>query len=583
MDHCVKLAVAIWIIRVLGCQSAVVQEKEVSTCNTPCGMLALSCPPRHRLAVREVLFSVTTRSSGPCALTQTCGTQTLCCEQSSVQECVFSYSPSHLEAVHRNCSGMRACAVKTERTEEESVACPFFRPEDTVSHTVLDYVCISEEAIVDTCTVKETQVQGRTLFTMLDTGRWRNPRGGAVCRCTAESVRWPTTNTIAVFVVDMRLNMLREAPCSKADVTLKSGSVTRHLDCESSRDPRQAFPFVALLNHSNVATVDLVLHKKLPEIVWIGFESNEMEDIRLTCALQGYVPIPHDEEESDNVNGTQAKGQTSDNEGRTDTEGMNMVPVAGGVAGALVLCAVLVTLVVLGVVYYRKRQRSSKANEYSDPHDAVDDIDVYYSTPDLSIPHIHSSGAGGGGAGAAGGPTEGGGEEDEAEVYVTAAAVRERKRQSTKKVVRVLSIPDISDDVAEYYASPWDIRDRRRLEEGEKGGLGDSPPPLPPPLPSPTVCSEEDDNDNDYALLEREGRRADSEDQEQNYDRLSELRPPSDKGDNPGRSPAAEVGSEGKGQSPPPHGLGKAVRGDHRPEPDGGNHNPAFLHDHPAA
>ena len=38
---------------------------------------------------------------------------------------------------------MRACVVKTERTQEESVACPFFRPDETISHTVLDYVCIN--------------------------------------------------------------------------------------------------------------------------------------------------------------------------------------------------------------------------------------------------------------------------------------------------------------------------------------------------------------------------------------------------------------------------------------------------------
>lgn len=58
----------------------------------------------------------------------------------------------------------------------------------------------------------------------------------------------------------------------QAEVMLKSGSTTRHLDCVSSRDPRQAFPFIALLNHSNVATVELILHSQLPEFVWIGFE-----------------------------------------------------------------------------------------------------------------------------------------------------------------------------------------------------------------------------------------------------------------------------------------------------------------------
>ena len=77
------------------------------------------------------------------------------------------------------------------------------------------YRTVSDSATVDICMATETQIVGRTLFTLLDSRRWRDPLGGAVCRCTAESVRWPTTNTIAVFVVDMRLNALRQSQCSK--------------------------------------------------------------------------------------------------------------------------------------------------------------------------------------------------------------------------------------------------------------------------------------------------------------------------------------------------------------------------------
>ena len=66
----------------------------------------------------------------------------------------------------------------------------------------------------------ETRIVGRTLFTMLDSRRRRDPLGGAVCRCTAESVHWPTTNTIAVFVVDMRLNVLRQSHCSKVGISV---------------------------------------------------------------------------------------------------------------------------------------------------------------------------------------------------------------------------------------------------------------------------------------------------------------------------------------------------------------------------
>ncbi|KAL8620953.1 hypothetical protein ACOMHN_044100 [Nucella lapillus] len=544
------------------CGTAVVQEQQVTSCNTPCSMLDLTCPAKHRLAIREVFFSVTKRADNatPCSVTQRCGTDILCCETSSVPECVFSYSPSHLEAVHRNCSGMRTCAVKTDRTEEESVACHFARPDETVSHTVMDYVCINESAIVDICTLKEVQVRGRTLFTMLDTARWRNPRGGAVCRCTAESARWPTTNTIAVFVVDMRLNMLREAHCSKADVRLKSGSITRHLDCESSQDPRQSFPFVALLNNSNVATVELVLHKKLPEIVWIGFESNEMEDIRLTCALQGYVPILTDE---DQQNANASKDEILEEK----SDAMGMSAIAGVVAGAIVLCVVIV-LLVLGLVWYRKRQKRSKAEEYSEPHDTVDDIDVYYSTPDLSVPH---SGGGGGVRGDTAAKCPGT-QEDDGEVYVTAAAVRERKRQSTKKVVRVMSIPEISDDVAEYYASPWDIRDRRRLEEVGEDTIF-SRPSLPPPLPSPTVCSEEED---DYAMLNRHRRDTSSAEHDQSYDHLPLKTPPGARKSQKKKEEEeqAKPGTEDKKDTP----AGRLRKVD-RPEPDGCNTNFAFKGD----
>ena len=72
----------------------------------------------------------------------------------------------------------------------------------------------------------------------------------------------------------------------QADMTLKSGPTTRHLDCASSRDPRQVFPFTALLNHSNVATVELFLHTQLPEFVWIGFEC---QSVCLSFCLMVYL------------------------------------------------------------------------------------------------------------------------------------------------------------------------------------------------------------------------------------------------------------------------------------------------------
>lgn len=74
--------------------------------------------------------------------------------------------------------------------------------------------------MIDMCMPGETTITGRKLFAHLD---WRiqrrDPLGGAVCRCTAESTHWPTTNTIAVFVVDVRLNVARQAQCSEVNTT----------------------------------------------------------------------------------------------------------------------------------------------------------------------------------------------------------------------------------------------------------------------------------------------------------------------------------------------------------------------------
>lgn len=55
-------------------------------------------------------------------------------------------------------------------------------------------------------------------------------------------------------------------------IMLRSGRESRRLDCVTSRDPRLAFPFVALLNHSNVATMETFLEDQQPEFLWIGFE-----------------------------------------------------------------------------------------------------------------------------------------------------------------------------------------------------------------------------------------------------------------------------------------------------------------------
>jgi hypothetical protein len=104
--------------------------------------------------------------------------------------------------------------------------------------------------------------------------------------------------------------------------------------------------------------------------------------------------------------------------------------------------------------------------------------------------------------------------------------------------VRIVSTPEISDDVSSsnYYSSPWDIRDRRRLNDAvaaaaaanarrthSTGSINDigvisddeegdddafSPPELPPPLvpmttPSSSSAIVTSKEGEDYAVLDR--------------------------------------------------------------------------------
>ena len=52
----------------------------------------------------------------------------------------------------------------------------------------------------------------------------------------------------------------------------RSGSNQKTLTCATSRDPRVNFPFVAVLNDSNVASLRLQLDRHMPEFIWLGFE-----------------------------------------------------------------------------------------------------------------------------------------------------------------------------------------------------------------------------------------------------------------------------------------------------------------------
>lgn len=131
--------------------------------------------------------------------------------------------------------------------------------------------------------------------------------------------------------------------------------------------------------------------------------------------------------------------------------------------------------------------------------------------------------------------------------------------------VRIVSTPEISDDVAEYYASPWDIRDRRRQDEGEME-VELFPPQLPPQSSQPAASAEGED----YAVLERNRRQANPRlKEEASYDRLT-MSPEKDGKEVENK---ADNGDEEKNCSD------YSIVNDDRPEPDGCNHNAAFEED----
>ncbi|GFR66237.1 hypothetical protein ElyMa_005553500 [Elysia marginata] len=252
-------------------------EKTELICNGPCGHMTLACPSGHRVAIRDAVYRVQERSDSCTPFTGCAGdvTEDVCCEPTP-DDCVFSFSPSHLRAAQRNCSHAPGCQLQTERSEIESVQCS---ASDPASQTLVNYVCVNDSMVTDVCSRQERVVQGKTLFALLNPRGPTRPHQGSVCTCLAESTKWPTTNSIAAFIVDMRLNRVDSEQCANASMTVRSGSNQKTLTCATSRDPRVNFPFVAVLNDSNVASLRLQLDKHLPEFIWLGFEGETSQSL----------------------------------------------------------------------------------------------------------------------------------------------------------------------------------------------------------------------------------------------------------------------------------------------------------------
>lgn len=135
--------------------------------------------------------------------------------------------------------------------------------------------------------------------------------------------------------------------------------------------------------------------------------------------------------------------------------------------------------------------------------------------------------------------------------------------------VRIVSTPEISDDVTEYYASPWDIRDRRRLDECENEDEFYAPE-LPPQSSTPHGEPPTSAQEEEYAVLERNRRKRsnDGHKEEGSYDRLTMSQEKG--GGKEVESKVDDDDNEDKDYS--------FVNND-RPEPDGCNQNAAYEDD----
>ncbi|CAG5126460.1 unnamed protein product [Candidula unifasciata] len=231
--------------------------------------------------------------------------------------------------------------------------------------------------VAEICSANETIIQGRTLFALMDSRGQHKPVAGSVCTCIAETVKWPTANTITVFMVDVRLNSLASTECSNVSLSVRSGSNDKPIHCQATTDPRTNLPFVTVLNNSNVANLTLEIHRLLPEFVWLGFEANVNEDIQLTCKLQGLLPSPTDG----------STLQDLDAIFDSNAPDSRLPALVGGILAGVILVTAVVVIVIVWIVRKRKRSTPNTNTEESLPEYDI----TYYTTTDEAVRNFQNA------------------------------------------------------------------------------------------------------------------------------------------------------------------------------------------------
>ncbi|KAH9499049.1 hypothetical protein Btru_005514 [Bulinus truncatus] len=340
------------------------------------------------------------------------------------------------------------------------------------------------------CSAAELVFKGNTVFAMADPRTSKNLAKNSVCACRAESVT--PTDVIAAFVVDMRMNKVGGTECTDASLSIRSGSENHNLDCSSGLDPKISYPFVAVVNVSNAVHLRLQLQSSLTEFVWIGFESNENKDVRLTCQWQNAEPA-----KSSKVDPASDSQKARDNEeavsGSRANDGILIPAVIGGAVAGIIL---IVLLVVIILVCKKKITCPGSTKPLGAENDAPVDFDIYYSTTDDELKKLEAVQMSSARSSLSSAP----------DLYISPEDVRANKRRNSKKLSEI-SVRDLDDDGDEY-VTQFEIQHKKRMSrKNQEGGDRFNPP------------NTDSMESSEYDRLDRRQRRP-SDDVIDSYDRL---------------------------------------------------------------
>ncbi|KAK0053272.1 mucin-3A [Biomphalaria pfeifferi] len=464
--------------------------KSATVCNGPCGQLSGSCPSGHKLAIRDVLYRVQYKNSA-CSVMSGCNDtkQEACCE-TMPQDCVLPFSLLDMQSLQRNCSDVSSCVLQTRYPDLQNSKCAPGTQQKFSSWTVLNYMCINDNFVTDMCGSAESVVKGKTIFAM---AKSKTLAKGMVCTCKAEVLTSSSTDIIALFVVDMRMNRAGATDCSDASLSVRSGNGYKNLDCSSSLDPKVSYPFVAVVNDSNVVYTKLQIRTSLTELIWIGFESNENQDIRLTCQLQisDTTKVSPVDPASDRK--LSRNSQESETDGNFDKKGILIPAIIGGVVAGIVL----ITIVIISILVCTKKLTCpGSAKPLGAEHDAQVDFDIYYSTTNDEMKKLDA-----GQTSSARNSTS-----SAQDLYISPEDVRAKKRSNSKRMSQ-LTVRDFEND--EEYVTTFEIQHRKRMSKKNKI-IEDS---------GQTSGQESFEDDKEYDRLDCRLRRP-SDDVMESYDRL---------------------------------------------------------------